>query len=138
MKNLVKMANGKKTGVNPDGQCDLSCYEIASEEEVENEKEMDGAQHEAVVVDIEQGTVGDFVRNPDKWNGNLDVKCVNVIGESENGVSFGKIITLPEEGYKVHPQSNLGKYISLYKKPPHIGQKVMTITKNGFQRLLLI
>jgi len=135
---LVEMANGKKTGENPDGQTDLGRYEIATDEEVDKGKEMDGTQHEAVVVEIEHGVVGDFVRNPEKWNGNLDVKCVNVVIENENGVTFGKIITLPEEGYKVHPQSNLGKYISMYKKPPFVGQKVMTITKNGFQRLLLI
>lgn len=135
---MVKVANGKETGGNPDGQIDLSQYKLATEEDVEKGKEMDGTQHEAVVVDIEHGTVGDFVKNPDKWSGSLDVKCINATVESENNVSFTKIITLPEEGYNVHPQSNLGKYISMYKKPPHIGQKVMTITKGGFQRLLLV
>ncbi len=82
------MASGRKTGGNADGQANLDRYEIATDEELENGKEMGGAQHEAVVVDIEQGLSGDFVRNPGKWDGDLDVKCLNVIVESENDISF--------------------------------------------------
>jgi len=98
---------------------------------------------EAEIGQINDGTVKDFVKNTDKWQGDIKGPAINVVLEVKNGeekIEMSQVFTYTEEnGTTIYtPKSNLGKYVKKYGGLPVVGQKVKIITNSdGFGKVKL-
>jgi len=106
-----------------------------TEKEVENKA---GDIVDGVVTDIDDGTLGKFVKNWetfDKSGKSKPSQPAILVKTDAKGASL--MIALPE-GKEFHPRSKMAQYVRTYKKPPFVGQKVKAMSdENGFYNLVL-
>jgi len=102
-----------------------------------------GLVTEAVVVQVEKGKVSDFVKNFDKWKGDVSQTAINVWF---NASVEGKVIThkrmftynVGSDGVtEYNVNSNLARYKKKYGKLPDMGDKVyLQANSDGFLELV--
>jgi len=98
---------------------------------------------DAIIIDIKDGIVKDFVKSLDKWKGEHTQPCIDVTMEvlhKEKSFTFSTIFTYEnDEATTVYaPNSNLGKFKTKYNELPVVGSHVKVITdKDGFLKLKL-
>ena len=105
------------------------------EKEIENKA---GDIVEGTVSEIEDGTLGKFVKDFSKFDksgkSNKEQPAILV---KTSAKSASLMIALPE-GKDYHPKSKMAQYIRTYKKAPFIGQKIKAMSdENGFYNLIL-
>lgn len=89
------------------------------------------------ILAIKEGTVSEFIQNPDKWQGDINGKAISLTIKSEDtGRTFEQLITLPE-GDIISDRSNLAKFIAMNGRTPKVGMDVALIVKNGYEKLFL-
>lgn len=100
------------------------------EKYVEVETPKPGTMEKTVIKLVEEGTIGQFVKDFDKYNkeGNSSPEDPAILVTCENGAN--KMFTLPKEG-KVSKRSNLGRFKSTYGSYPKEGLEVNTIADEG-------
>jgi len=95
---------------------------------------------EGVVTEIEEGTLGGFVKSWEKFDSSGESKKDQpaiMVKTSAKGASL--MIALPPNGVKeYHTRSKMAQYVRTYKKPPFVGQKVKAMcNEDGFYNLIL-
>lgn len=98
---------------------------------------------DAVIIDIVDGQVKDFVTNTEGWKGDIGGRAINVVMEiriDTNVTSTSQLFTYKEEEGKTvfTPSSNLGKFNKKYGSLPKHGLKVKVQTNaDGFAKVKL-
>ena len=98
---------------------------------------------DAVITDIKDGQVKNFISADVEWKGDREGRVIDVeyeIKVDEKMVKASQLFTYKEEnGCTVYtPKSNLGKYKMKYKKLPEAGDQIKVITNSdGFGKIKL-
>lgn len=67
-----------------------------------------------------------------------DSPQIAVKAEGEDKVIVEDLLSLPEKGKEIAPNSNLGKYMQMYNKLPEVGDNVSLMAdKKGFWKLFV-
>ena len=114
----------------------------------ENAKQVEGipagTSAEGTILEIRDGKTKDFVKNLDKWKGDIESPAIELEIEADYGGTTIKLSNLftYKEGIDGNTEyssnSNLGKYVRYYKKMPEKGDKVKLLSNSeGFFRLLI-
>lgn len=96
-----------------------------------------------VIIGIKDGKVKDFVKNTEKWTGNIEQAAINLeieVMHNEKKYNTEQVFTYNEEdGKTVYSQkSNLGKFKAKYNKLPETGDQLKLLTNGeGFLKLKL-
>lgn len=90
---------------------------------------MIGSKMKAEVTDIKQGRLGELI-SPEVlkgWrNSDPESPAIEIVALLEDGSIRRRTIVLPTET-EVHPQSNLGKWRTIFGEYPSVGQKVYLV-----------
>ena len=96
-----------------------------------------------VIIGIKDGKVKDFVKNIDKWTGDIEQAAINMeieVLHNDRKYNTEQLFTYNEEDGKTvySPKSNLGKFKAKYNKLPEVGDQLKLLTNNeGFLKLKL-
>lgn len=98
---------------------------------------------DGVITAVHDGKVGDFILNPESWQGDIKQEAINIVVEIKDVsefTQFEQIMTYHEKNGKIeyHKMSNMGKFNRKYDTLPAAGIKVSVYTTGeGFAKIKL-